>query len=83
MTEVTFQFSRQSDLELMLQLAQRLGIPYSGILPKKKQPKKTKSVLTEREQKLALMSLSAKDPIFLADVEEVTNDFVHADNDEI
>jgi hypothetical protein len=28
MTEVTFQFSRQSDLELMLQMAQRLGIPY-------------------------------------------------------
>lgn len=89
MTEVTFQVAQPQDLALLLQLAQRLGIPYVQKPPKaklaatSKVKEKTPSVQALRSQRLALLRQAANDPLFRADVEEVMADFAHADQDEL
>jgi hypothetical protein len=93
MTEIILKISTPQDLSLLLQLAERLGISYTQhsvaeeeqIKPSKKSiaffaRTKKKQAL---ESRLSLMRQAANDPIFRADVEEVTNDFAHADHDEL
>lgn len=76
MVRVTLNITQPQDLALLLQLVQRLGIPYTQQPLKSKVVNKAKSsdkVL--RDKQLALMRQAANDPLFRADVEEVMADF--------
>ncbi len=85
MTELAFQVAQPQDLALLLQLAQRLGIPYvqkppsAKLATPNKVKDKTLSAQALRSQQLALLRQAANDPLFRADMEEVMADFAHAD----
>ncbi len=65
MTEITFQVTQPQDLALLLQLAQRLGIPYAQKTSKAKRASTTKSGRNPlstalREKQLELMRQAAQ-----------------------
>lgn len=79
MSQVVLEFSNQNDLALLLSFAKRLKVKVISIT----RTGKEKDTASLQDERLALMEKAAKDPLFLADVQEVANDFAHADQDEI
>ena len=79
MSQVVLEFSNQHDLALLLSFAKRLEVRVVSI----------KRTLKERNEKplpddrMALMQKASKDPLFLADIEEVVSDFAQADQDDL
>ncbi len=75
MSQVVLEFSNQNDLALLLSFAKRLEVKVISV----------KNDLKEKhaDDRLARMKKASKDPLFLADIEAVKNDFAHADQDEI
>ncbi|MBK6993773.1 MAG: hypothetical protein KA138_07000 [Saprospiraceae bacterium] len=79
MSQVVLEFSNQNDLALLLSFAKRLEVRVISV----KKSLKEHNEKPFHDDRLARMQKASKDPLFLADVEEVMNDFSHADQDEI
>lgn len=76
MSQVVLEFSNQNDLDLLLSFAKRLKVKVISI-------KKNTSKKLPQDNRANMMLQAASDPLFIADVEEVSNDFAYADQDEI
>ena len=75
MSEVVLEISNPDDLQLLLSFAKRLNVrilSVSGL-------KKNSNVVSD--PRLILLRQAANDPLFQSDVEEVLEDFSHADNE--
>ncbi len=74
MSQVVLEFSNQNDLELLLSFAKRLGAKILSInTPQHLAPKSISN------KKYLLMQKAANDPLFQSDVQEMMDDFTHAD----
>jgi hypothetical protein len=64
-TELVFKVSQEQDLALLLQLAQRLGIPFAQREARKQlaQPK-SDTIRQQLENKIEKMRRASKDPLF-------------------
>ncbi len=76
MGQLILEFSNQDDLMMLLSFAKRLNARIVSV----KQEEKT-SGKKAVEDRLELLQQAAQDPLFLADVAEVMDDFAHADQD--
>jgi len=71
MSQVVLEFSNQNDLALLLSFAKRLEVRVISV----KKSLKEHNEIPFHDDRLACMQKASKDPLFLADVEEVMNDF--------
>ena len=78
MSQVVLEFSNQNDLALLLSFAKRLKVKVVSI----KRTAKENDAKPLPDERVARMEKAAKDPLFLADIEEVMHDFAHAYQDE-
>jgi hypothetical protein len=69
MSQVILELSDKNDLELLLAFAKRLDVRIISVKNIKK------------ERKMSLMREIVKDPIFLEDMAQLANDFVHVDKE--
>lgn len=73
MSQLTLEFSNREDLALLLSFAKRLKVHIVSIV--------TNDPKNETDNRRSLMQKAANDPLFLADIAEVTNDFKHIDSE--
>ncbi len=73
MSQLTLEFSNRDDLALLLSFAKRLNVHIVSL----KSSVSIKSV----NNRQALLIQAANDPLFLADIAEITDDFKHIDNE--
>lgn len=69
MSQVVLEFSNGEDLNLLLSLAKRLNAHILSV--------KSDSSVEGKNNRRILLEQAANDPLFLADVAEITNDFKH------
>lgn len=75
MSQVVLEFSNREDLALLLSLAKRLNAHIISI--------KSDKPNYEKNNRLLLLQQAANDPLFLADIAEVTTDFKHIDKEHL
>lgn len=75
MSQVVLEFSNRDDLALLLSLAKRLNANIVSI-------KSSKSQHDKKNRRL-LLKKAANDPLFLADVSDITDDFKHIDRENV
>ncbi len=73
MGQLTLGYSTQEDLAFILSFAKRLNVPIISVLPNYSE--------NVAEKRHAILQKAANDPLFLADVAEVTDDFKHIDGE--
>ncbi len=73
MNQLTLEFSNREDLALLLSFAKRLNAYVISV----KLSEHSNPINTRR----AMLQQAANDPLFLADIAEVTEDFKHLDNE--
>ena len=73
MGQLTLEYSNREDLAFILSFAKRLNVPVISVLPNSSE--------NIAEQRRAMLQKAANDPLFLADVAEVTDDFKHIDGE--
>ena len=73
MGQLTLEYSNREDLAFILSFAKRINIPVISVLPNYSE--------NIAEQRRAMLQKAANDPLFLADVAEVTDDFKHIDGE--
>ena len=71
MCQVMLESNNDDDLALLLSLVRRLNIKVVTVSPSSQAGSKSSS----REDRIARMRMAASDPLFLADIEEVSVDF--------
>ena len=69
MSQVVLEFSNGEDLNLLLSLAKRLNAHNLSV--------KSDSSVEGKNNRRILLEQADNDPLFLADVAEITNDFKH------
>ena len=75
MSQVVLEFSNREDLNLLLSLAKRLNAHVLSV--------KSDAPLEEKNNRRILLEEAANDPLFLADVAEITDDFKYIDNENL
>jgi hypothetical protein len=73
MSQLTLEFSNREDLALLLSFAKRLKVHIVSVV--------TNEAKTPIDNRRTLMQQAANDPLFLADIAEVSNDFKHIDRE--
>jgi hypothetical protein len=73
MSQLTLEFTNREDLALLLSFAKRLKVHVVSVV--------TNDSKTPSDNRLSLMKKAANDPLFLADIAEVTNDFKSTDGE--
>jgi hypothetical protein len=71
MSQVVLELANQEDLNLLLSLAKRLNLHVVSV----KSDSKKESIKNRR----AIIQKMANDPLFIADVSDITEDFKHID----
>ena len=71
MNQLTLEFSNREDLALLLSFAKRLKVHIVSVV--------SNEIKIPVDERGNLMQQAANDPLFLANVAEVTNDFKHID----
>jgi hypothetical protein len=74
MNQLTLEFSNREDLDLLLSFAKRLNAFVISV----KLSEPASSVINTRR---AMLQKAANDPLFLADIAEITEDFKHIDTE--
>jgi hypothetical protein len=75
MGQITLEFSNREDLTLLLSFAKRLNVHIVSV----KSNDEKKSVGSRR----LLLQQAANDPLFLADIAEITDDFKFSDSESL
>jgi hypothetical protein len=73
MSQITLEFSNNSDLSLLVSLAKRLNAHVVSL--------KSDVVAKPSDNRFSMLKQAAKDPLFLADIAEITADFEHIDKE--
>ena len=73
MSQITLEFTDNEDLTLLLSFAKRLKANVVSVVSNDSKP-----TLTSRR---ALLQKAASDPLFLADIAEISHDFHHSDSE--
>lgn len=77
MSQVILELDNRDDLALLLTFVRRLNINVVAVRPSTKNASDQK----DAENRIALMRQAASDPLFLADIADVTSDFKHSDSE--
>ena len=77
MNQLTLEFSNREDLELLLSFAKRLNAYVISV----KLSEPTSKATNTRNTRRAILQQAANDPLFLADIAEITEDFKHIDKE--
>jgi hypothetical protein len=73
MSQVVLEFSNREDLTLLLSFAKRLNAHIVSV--------KSNDAFQPINKGRAMLQQAANDPLFLADIAEVTTDFQYSDNE--
>ncbi len=73
MSQLTLEISNREDLALLLSFAKRLKVHIVSVV--------TNEAKTHVDNRRTLMQQAANDPLFLADIAEVSNDFKYSDSE--
>ncbi|MCB0534739.1 MAG: hypothetical protein KDD14_21220 [Saprospiraceae bacterium] len=71
MNQIVLELDNDDDLALLLMLARRLDIKVVAVKPSPRKGSKS----SDRKDKIARMREAASDPLFLADIEEVSEKY--------
>ena len=77
MSQVILELSNREDLTLLLSFAKRLNVHIVSV--KSQVPFQTQTA----DRRRALLQQAANDPLFLADIAEITDDFKHVDSEHV
>jgi hypothetical protein len=75
MGQLTLEYSNREDLAFILSFAKRLNVPVISVSPNYSE--------NIAEQRRAMLQKAANDPLFLADIADVTDDFKHIDGESL
>ncbi len=75
MSQVTLEFSNPADFALLLSVAKRLNAHIVSI--------QSDAPLPSEENRWAILQQAANDPLFLADIAEVADDFKYVDEESL
>ena len=75
MSQIVLEFSNREDLALLLSLAKRLNANVLSV--------KSDGTIQEKNNRHFLLQQAANDPLFLADIGEISDDFKHVDTEHI
>ena len=73
MGQLTLEYSNREDLAFLLSFAKRLNVPIISII--------SNDIKSPVDNRRALLQQAANDPLFLADIAEITDDFKHIDSE--
>ena len=73
MSQVVLEFANREDLNLLLSFAKRLNAHIVSV--------KSSDSFQPTNKGRAMLQQAANDPLFLADIAEITNDFQYSDNE--
>ena len=75
MSQIVLEFSNREDLALLLSLAKRLNANVLSV--------KSDGTIQEKNNRHFLLQQAANDPLFLADIAEISDDFKHVDTEQL
>ncbi len=75
MSQITLEFSNPEDFALLLSFAKRLNAHIVSV--------KSNDAIDSTDNRRAILQQAANDPLFLADIAEVTDDFRDVDNESL
>ena len=75
MSQIVLEFSNREDLALLLSLAKRLNANVLSV--------KSDGTIQEKNNRHFLLQQAANDPLFLADIGEISDDFKYVDTEHI
>lgn len=73
MSQLTLEFANREDLMLLLSFAKRLNIHVVSLI--------SDDLIEPIDSRRAILQQAANDPLFLADIAEVTDDFKYSDTE--
>ena len=73
MGQLTLEFANREDLALLLSFAKRLNIHVVSLI--------SNDVIKPIDSRRVLLQQAANDPLFLADIAEITDDFKYSDTE--
>ncbi len=73
MGQLTLEYSNREDLAFLLSFAKRLNVPIISII--------SNDIKSPADNRRAILQRAANDPLFLADIADVTDDFKHIDDE--
>ena len=73
MGQLTLEYSNREDLAFLLSFAKRLNVPIISVV--------SNDIKILVDNRRALLQQAANDPLFLADIAEITDDFKHIDTE--
>jgi hypothetical protein len=73
MGQITLEFSNREDLTLLLSFAKRLNVHIVSV--------KSNDENNSANSRRMILQQAANDPLFLADIAEITDDFKFSDNE--
>jgi hypothetical protein len=71
MGQLTLEFANREDLDLLLSFAKRLNVHVVSLI--------SNDLKSPIDNRRAMLQQAANDPLFLADIAEITDDFKYSD----